>query len=422
MSGRPEKVVILGQGYVGLSLALRAVEVGFDVTGIEIDTVRVGRLQRCESYIEDITDKQLVACRDTGRYVASSQPEDCAGFDIAVITVPTPLSEGFPDLSFIEESARLLARFLRPGATVILESTTYPGTTTELVRPILEEGSGLTAGSDFHLGYSPERIDPGNPTWGIINTPKVVSGIDTASLGAVRAFYDRICETTVPVSNPKVAELAKLLENTFRHVNIALVNELAMFAQALDVDVWEAIDAASTKPFGFMPFRPGPGVGGHCLPIDPSYLSWKVRRTIGESFRFIDLANDINDHMPDYVVRRLMLALNERGRAVRGSRILVLGLAYKRNTADAREAPAIAVAERLVALGADVRAADPHVRELTIDPAVTRVDGTPEEAAAADAVVLVTDHDRFDLDSIVAAAPYVLDTCNRVTGPHVERL
>jgi UDP-N-acetyl-D-glucosamine dehydrogenase len=422
MSGRPEKVVILGQGYVGLSLALRAVEVGFDVTGIEIDTVRVGRLQRCESYIEDITDKQLVACRDTGRYVASSHPEDCAGFDIAVITVPTPLSEGFPDLSFIEESARLLARFVRPGATVILESTTYPGTTTELVRPILEEGSGLTAGTDFRLGYSPERIDPGNPTWGIINTPKVVSGIDTASLDSVRAFYDRICETTVPVSNPKVAELAKLLENTFRHVNIALVNELAMFAQALDVDVWEAIDAASTKPFGFMPFRPGPGVGGHCLPIDPSYLSWKVRRTIGESFRFIDLANDINDHMPDYVVRRLMLALNERGRPVRGSRILVLGLAYKRNTADAREAPAIAVAERLVALGADVRAADPHVRELTIDPAVTRVDGTPEEAAAADAVVLVTDHDRFDLDSIVAAAPYVLDTCNRVTGPHVERL
>jgi UDP-N-acetyl-D-glucosamine dehydrogenase len=397
MSGRPEKVVILGQGYVGLSLAVRAVEVGFDVTGIEIDP-------------------------DTGRYVASSQHEDCAGFDIAVVTVPTPLSDGFPDLSFIEESARVLAGFIRPGATVILESTTYPGTTTELVGPILEQRSGLTAGTDFHLGYSPERIDPGNPTWGIVNTPKVVSGVDPASLDAVRAFYDRICETTVPVSNPKVAELAKLLENTFRHVNIALVNELAMFAQALDVDVWEAIEAASTKPFGFMPFRPGPGVGGHCLPIDPSYLSWKVRSTIGESFRFIDLANDINDHMPDYVVRRLMLALNDRGRAVRGSRILVLGLAYKRNTADAREAPAIAVAERLVALGAEVRVADPHVRDVTIDSAVTRVEATPEEAAAADAVVLVTDHDRFDLDSIVAAAPYVLDTCNRVAGPHVERL
>jgi UDP-N-acetyl-D-glucosamine dehydrogenase len=422
MNGRPERVVIVGQGYVGLSLALRAVEVGFEVVGIEIDPARVDRLQRCESYIEDITDKQLTACRDTGRYSASSEPEDCAGFDIAVVTVPTPLSDGFPDLSFIEDSARALARFLRRGATVILESTTYPGTTTELLRPILEEGSGLSAGTDFKLGYSPERIDPGNPTWGLVNTPKVVSGIDAASLVAVRAFYDRICERTVPVSNPKVAELAKLLENTFRHVNIALVNELAMFAQALDADVWEAIDAASTKPFGFMRFHPGPGVGGHCLPIDPSYLSWKVRSTIGESFRFIDLANDINDHMPDYVVRRLMLALNDRGLAVRGSRILVLGLAYKRNTADAREAPAIAVAERLAALGADVRAADPHVRDVTIDAAVTRVEATPEEAAAADAVVLVTDHDRFDLDAIVAAAPYVLDTCNRVAGPHVERL
>ena len=255
-----------------------------------------------------------------------------------------------------------------------------------------------------------------------MNTPKVVSGIDAASLDAVKGFYDRICETTVPVSNPKVAELAKLLENTFRHVNIALVNELAMFAQALDVDVWEAIDAASTKPFGFMRFHPGPGVGGHCLPIDPSYLSWKVRTHNRPEFRFIDLANDINEHMPDYVVRRLMLALNGRGRAVNGCRILVLGLAYKRNTADARESPAIAVIERLAALGADVRVADPHVREMALDPRVTRVDATPEEAAAADAVVLVTDHDRFDLDAIVASAPYVLDTCNRVVGPHVERL
>jgi len=422
MSHHTERVVILGQGYVGLALALRAVEVGFDVVGIETDDLRIAHLRRGESYVEDISDDQFAKAQATGRYTASSQPRDCAGFDIAVITVPTPLREGIPDLSFIEDSARALARFLRPGATVVLESTTYPGTTTELVRQILEEGSGLTAGDDFHLGYSPERIDPGNPTWGILNTPKIVSGIDDASLDAVQGFYGRICETTVPVSNPNVAELVKLLENTFRHVNIALVNELAIVAHALDVDVWEAIDAASTKPFGFMPFRPGPGVGGHCLPIDPSYLSWKVRRTVGQSFRFIELANDINENMPDYVVRRLMLALNSRGRAVNGSRILVLGLAYKRNTADARESPAIAIVEQLAALGADVRAADPHVKELTLNASVSRVEATTEEAAAADAVLLVTDHDRFDIEAIVASASYVLDTRNRVEGPHVERL
>jgi len=422
MNGSSDKVVVLGQGYVGLCLAMRAVDVGFDVVGIETDQTRLARLARGESYVEDVTDAELAASRETGRYSVSDRAEDCADFDVAVITVPTPLREGVPDLSYIEESARALAGHLRPGATVILESTTYPGTTTELVGQILAEGSGLAPGRDFHLGYSPERIDPGNREWDLVNTPKVVSGVDDASLEAVQGFYDRICKTTVPVSSPKVAELVKLLENTFRHVNIALVNELAVFAQALDVDVWEAIDAASTKPFGFMPFRPGPGVGGHCLPIDPSYLSWKVRRAIGQSFRFIELANDINEHMPDYVVRRLMLALNNQGRALHGSRVLVLGLAYKRNTADARESPAIVIAERLAALGADVRAADPHVRDLEIDPRVTRVEATPDEAAAADAVVLVTDHDRFDLDAIVARARYVLDTRNRVRAPQVERL
>ena len=247
--------------------------------------------------------------------------------------------------------------------------------------PILESGSGLTAGRDFHAGYSPERIDPGNTTWSLENTPKVVSGIDAASLEAVEDFYGRIVERTVAVSGTREAELTKLLENTFRHVNIALVNELAMFAADLDIDVWEAIDAASTKPFGYLRFTPGPGVGGHCLPIDPSYLSWKVRRSLGQPFRFVELANDVNEHMPDYVVRRLMLALNRMGRSISGSRVLILGLAYKRNTGDAREAPGTVIARSLVALGADLRVADPHLDGDTL--AFPLVEATAEELRAA---------------------------------------
>ena len=304
----------------------------------------------------------------------------------------------------------------------MLESTTYPGTTEELVGPILENGSGLAAGSDFHLGYSPERIDPGNPTWNLVNTPKVVSGVDAASLAAVQSFYDQLVERTVAVSSPKEAELSKLLENTFRHVNIALVNELAMFASDLGINVWEAIDAADTKPFGYMRFTPGPGVGGHCLPIDPSYLSWRVRRRLGQSFRFVELANDVNDHMPDYVVRRLMFALNRQRKALNGSRVLLLGLAYKPNTGDARESPATVIAARLQAMGADVVAADPHVTDTSIDARVTRVEATSEELAAADVVVLLTDHDDFDYDAIALHSQYVFDTRHRLHGDNVEYL
>jgi UDP-N-acetyl-D-glucosamine dehydrogenase len=343
-----------------------------------------------------------------------------AGFDIAVIDVPTPLEEGVPNLAYVEDAAATLASHLSPGATVVLESTSYPGTTEELVVPILESGSGLNAGRDFHAGYSPERIDPGNATWRLENTPKVVSGIDAASLKVIEAFYGRLVETTVAVSGTREAELTKLLENTFRHVNIALVNELAMFAADLDIDVWESIDAASTKPFGYMRFTPGPGVGGHCLPIDPSYLSWKVRRSLGQPFRFVELANDVNEHMPDYVVRRLMLAFNKMGRSINGSRILILGLAYKRNTGDAREAPGTVIARSLVALGADLRVADPHLVGDTL--AFPLVEATAEELAAADAVVLVTDHDAFDYDLVTSHARYVLDTRNRIDGQAIERL
>ena len=416
------KVVIVGQGYVGLPISMRAVEVGHDVVGLEVDESRAKRLAAGESYVEDVSSDELRRALESGRYKPTTEAKDCAGFDVAVITVPTPLRDGAPDLSYIEDSSRTLARFLRPGATVILESTTYPGTTEELVASILEEGSGLVAGKDFHLGYSPERIDPGNPTWTFVNTPKVVSGVDEASLAAVKAFYDTLVDETVPVSTPKEAELTKLLENTFRHVNIALVNELAMFAHELGIDVWEAIDAASTKPFGFMRFTPGPGVGGHCLPIDPSYLSWRVKRTTGHSFRFVELANDVNDHMPDYVVRRLMIALNKQKKALNGSRILLLGLAYKKNTGDARESPAVVVAERLLAMGAEVRAVDPHVVEGHVDTRVVRVDFSTDELAAADAVVLLTDHDSFDLERVVQTATFILDTRKRLTGPNVEPL
>ncbi|MDQ4070511.1 MAG: nucleotide sugar dehydrogenase [Actinomycetota bacterium] len=424
MTGRERtKVLVVGQGYVGLPLAMRSVEVGHDVVGYEVDESRVKRLQAAESYVEDVPSEVLAAALLTGRYVPTAETEACAGFDVAVITVPTPLHEGTPDLSYIEAAATALARHLRRGATVILESTTYPGTTEELVAPLLEDGSGLVAGDDFHLGYSPERIDPGNRDWKLTNTPKVVSGIDEASLEAVQAFYDSIVDRTVPVSGCMEAELTKLLENTFRHVNIALVNELAMFAGDLGIDVWEAIDAASTKPFGFMRFTPGPGVGGHCLPIDPSYLSWRVRRALGQPFRFVELANDVNDHMPDYVVRRLVVALNRRRQCVNGSRVLLLGLAYKRNTGDDRESPAVVVAERLLALGAEVRVADPHVRQDHVHGPVMRVDVSEEELSSADAVILLTDHDAFDLEAVRTHARYVLDTRRRLPpGERVEYL
>ncbi|GIF06624.1 nucleotide sugar dehydrogenase [Actinoplanes siamensis] len=417
------RVVIAGQGYVGLPLAVRAAEAGHTVVGFDVDEDRIKRLAAGESYVDDITSEQLQRVLAGGNLIPSADPRACAGFDVAVIAVPTPLRDGTPDLRHIEESARTLARYLRPGATVALESTTYPGTTTELVAPILQEGSGLVAGEDFHLGYSPERIDPGNRQWHLATTPKVVSGINPASLERVRAFYDSVVETTVPVSDPKVAELAKLLENTFRHVNIALVNELAVYAHDLGIDVWEAIDAASSKPFGYLRFVPGPGVGGHCLPIDPSYLSWRVQRTLGQSFRFVELANDINNHMPDYVVRRLVAALNRRRKAVHGSTVLLLGLAYKRNSGDARESPARRVAALLLEMGAEVRAADPHVVEdAHVDQRVTRVTLTAGQVAAADAVVLLADHDAFDLDLVVEHARYVLDTRHRLTGNTVESM
>lgn len=407
-------VVVVGQGYVGLPLAMRAVEVGYTVIGVDLDKSRVSSLAAGTSYVEDIPDAQLQAALASGRYSVASDYNGIDGFGIAVITVPTPLRETLPDLTFIESAGASLAAHLSPGATIILESTTYPGTTEELLVPILESGSGLRAGVDFYAGYSPERIDPGNKVYSFVNTPKVVSGVDATSLEHVDGFYSSLVERTVPVTTPKEAELTKLLENTFRHVNIALVNELAIFANQLGVNVWEAIDAAATKPFGFMKFTPGPGVGGHCLPVDPSYLSWQVRRTLGQSFRFVELANDLNEHQPDYVVQRTIELLNNDQKALNGAKVLLLGIAYKKNSGDSRESPSIRIIELLNRYGADLTAVDPHVSAANWPMSVARAEFSELLISEQDVVIVVTDHDDFDYDVVADSGTSVLDTRNRV--------
>jgi UDP-N-acetyl-D-glucosamine dehydrogenase len=418
---RSDKVVVVGQGYVGLPLALRAVDVGYRVVGYDVSPERVRRLRAAESYVDDVDDVDLKVALETGRFEPTGKLEDCVGFDVAVLAVPTPLNDGLPDLSYVVAATEALGSVLSAGACVILESTTYPGTTEQLLVPLLETTSGLRAGTEFSVGYSPERIDPGNRQWTVATTPKIVSGIDEASLARVSAFYESIVDRVVPVKGTKEAELAKLLENTFRHVNIALVNELAVYAHELGIDIWDVIGAASSKPFGYMAFTPGPGVGGHCLPIDPSYLSWQVRRRLGTSFRFVELANDINQRMPDYVVGRISLALNRQKLSISGARILLLGLAYKRNSRDARESPAAKVAELLGRLGAELRIADPLVEESPGVPGL-RVQATPNEIAAADLVVVLSDHDDFDWEAVQANSRAIFDTRRRVEGPNVEHI
>lgn len=416
------RVVVIGQGYVGLPVSMRALEVGHDVIGFDVDQRKVDGMTAGLSHIDDVTDTDIAAALATGRFVASSDPDSLTGFDVVVITVPTPLAEGAPDLTYIESASELVATYVRPGSTVILESTTFPGTTETVVAPILEAGSGLVAGDDFRLGFSPERIDPGNTTWTFTTTPKIVSGVNDTSLKAVKDFYDQLVDTTVVAKGTREAEMAKLLENTFRHVNIALVNELAMNARPLGIDIWDVINAASSKPFGFMPFFPGPGVGGHCLPIDPSYLSWQFERELGTVSRFVKIANDVNNRMPNYVAGRVQAGLNDRKKPVNGSRVLVLGVAYKKNSNDARETPATDLVKELLALGADVRLHDPHVDRYELYDRAPRVELTADEVASADAVVLITDHDVVDYDLVVGNADYVLDSRNLLTGKNVEIL
>ena len=418
----PTKVVIIGQGYVGLPVAVQAVRRGYDVVGLDLNTRRVDQLAAGDSYVEDISNADLAEVCASGRYRPTTDYAAAEGFDVAVITVPTPLKESLPDLSFIQASAVSLAPYLREGALVVLESTTYPGTTEDMLVPLLDAGSGLRAGRDYFVGYSPERIDPGNKTYGFVQTPKVVSGIDAESLARVDAFYSSLVETTVPVGGTKEAELTKLLENTFRHVNIALVNELAIFAHQLDINIWESIDAASTKPFGYMRFTPGPGVGGHCLPIDPSYLSWQVKRKLGQNFRFVELANDVNEHMPEYVVNRVVALLNDVERSVRGSTILLLGLSYKKDTGDIRESPSLKMIELLRSLGAELLAVDALIEDYDWPAGVTKVELDAQTVARTHVAVIVTGHSALPYDLLVEHEVPTLDTQRVVSGPHVVAL
>jgi UDP-N-acetyl-D-glucosamine dehydrogenase len=408
-------VGVLGLGYVGLPLALRFAEVGVRVTGFDIDPAKPPRIAAGESYINYISGEAIRKATAAG-FRATGQLADLQTCDVYIICVPTPLGRHHePDLSYVLDTARSVLPFISHGKLVVLESTTYPGTTDELLQPMYEAG-GLKAGQDFHLAFSPERQDPGNTRYDTHNIPKLVGGVTPACTAAAAALYARAVERVVPVSHARVAEMAKLLENIHRAVNIGLVNELKIVADRMGLDIFEVIDAAATKPFGFVPYYPGPGLGGHCIPIDPFYLTWKARE-YGLNTRFIELAGEVNRGMPEHVVRKTIDALNERGKSVRGANILLLGIAYKKNVDDLRESPGIELLDRLQDLGAQITYSDPHIphipriRRGTFDLSAAVLD--PELLAAQDAVILVADHDLFDFDLIRSKARLIIDTRGR---------
>ncbi|WP_250027280.1 nucleotide sugar dehydrogenase [Paractinoplanes maris] len=411
-------VVILGLGYVGLPLAQQAVRAGLSVTGFDVRPEVVAALAAGRSHVDDLSDGDLAAML-AGGFTPTTDETLIGTARTAVICVPTPLGEGDgPDLRAVTGATAAIGRNLRTGMLVVLESTTYPGTTDEVVRPLLEELSGLTAGFDFHLAFSPERIDPGNERFGLRNTPKVVGGFTPACTDRAAAFYGEIVDTVVRTRGTREAETAKLLENTYRHVNIALVNEMARFCHELGIDLWDVIHAASTKPFGFQAFYPGPGVGGHCIPIDPNYLSHNVRSRLGYPFRFVELAQEINATMPSYVARRAQNLLNADGQAVHGATILLLGVTYKPDIADQRESPATPLARQLCALGANVVYHDPHVPHWIV-PRVDDLEGT---AASADLVILVQNHHTYDADHLARQSKRFFDTRGATTVPDAHRL
>ncbi len=410
------KVGVIGLGYVGLPLAVLLAEAGYQVVGIDTDEKKVAAVNRGESHVLDVSHETLKAVVDSGNLSASTSYEDLSDADGISISVPTPLRKtGDPDLSHILDAARKLAPVLHSPMVVILESTTYPGTTREVVLPELEH-SGLTVGEDLFLAFSPERVDPGRTDWTTKNTPKVIGGITDSCTTVAAAMYKRAIESVVEVSSTEVAEMTKLLENTFRAVNIAMVNEMALMCERLGLDVWEVIEAAATKPFGYMKFTPGPGLGGHCIPIDPLYLSWKLK-SVKYNARFIELASEINTAMPRHVVQRIQDAMNDRGLAVHGAKFLVLGAAFKPNVSDTRESPAIDVIGLLRDKGAEVSYYDPYVPAFEEDGwGLTSVDDPLAYAKDVDCVVIVTDHDGVDYEAISNAAPLVFDSRNALKG------
>lgn len=410
------KVGVIGLGYVGLPLIRAFVAAGFRTMGFDVDKSKVDHLLAGESYIKHITAEWIVKCVGDGTFVPTADMDRLGEADALLICVPTPLNESRdPDLTFIEQTAHQIAKRLRRGQLIVLESTTYPGTTRDVVLPILAS-RGLEVGRDFYLAFSPEREDPGNPNFSAERIPKVVGGIDPLSGSLAQLLYSQAVAQVVPVANCEVAEAAKILENTYRSVNIALVNELKVLFEKMGIDVWDVIDAARTKPFGFQAFYPGPGLGGHCIPIDPFYLTWLARRH-GMTTRFIELAGEINTGMPEYVVTRIMKALNDRSKPLRGSKVLLLGVAYKKDVDDARESPSFTLLELLRAGGAQVCYNDPHIPVLPVtrehgDLKMSSCPLTPEFLAAQDCVLVATDHAAYDYDFIVRHAPLVVDTRN----------
>ena len=416
IQNKEARVGIIGLGYVGLPLAVEFAQAGYHVVGIDTDSSKVDALNRGDCYITDISTELFSDMVSTGRLMATQDYGAIGELDAISICVPTPLRKTRdPDMSYVVAAAEQIAKHLRPSTLIILESTTYPGTTAEVVLPIML-GNGYVVGEDIFLAYSPERIDPANTTYGVRNTPKVIGGVTLECADVAMALYDTVVEEVVKVSSTQAAEMVKLLENTFRAVNIGLINEIAIMCDKLGIDVWEVIAAAKTKPFGYMPFYPGPGLGGHCIPIDPLYLSWKLK-SLNFNARFIELADEINTNMPRYVVRKVAEALNEDSKPVRGSKVLILGVAYKADVDDVREAPALDIIQLLMQQGAIVNYHDPHVSSIQFDQVdISSVDHDMSILESVDCVIIVTDHSYYDWADILNHTNLVVDTRNATVG------